>query len=282
MSGLDHYRAVAVLYVLCVTAAHAHSVTAWKPPVPGVHEVFHASFVDHAYPGHTHDTWTVLVVDDGDIRYDLDRRLHGSVTTVTTVLPPHVVHDGRAGPSGRFRKKVLYLDDRYLGEDLIGHAVDAPTIIDRRLRGALDVVHRQLAAGDDALTIETRMVFIAERLRERLVGRPAERPRNSDDVAARARDVLDASAPAAVTLADLGARLHVDPAHLVRSFSRRFGVPPHAYLIGRRVDAARRQLLEGRPAGTVAAELGFYDQAHLARHFKRHVGTTPGRFARAR
>jgi AraC-like DNA-binding protein len=270
------------LYVLCVTAADAQSVVAWKPPVPGVHEVFHAAFVDHAYPGHTHDTWTVLVVDDGDIRYDLDRRRHGSVSSVTTVLPPHVVHDGRAGPSGRFRKKVLYLDDRYLGDDLIGHAVDAPTIVDRHLRAALDVLHRQLAAGDDALAIETRLVFVAERLRGRLVGRPAERPGHSDDVAARARDVLDASAPAPITLADLGARLDADPAHVVRSFSRRFGIPPHAYLIGRRIDAARRQLLQGRPAGAVAADLGFYDQAHLARHFKRHVGTTPGRFARSR
>jgi AraC-like DNA-binding protein len=29
----------------------------------------------------------------------------------------------------------------------------------------------------------------------------------------------------------------------------------------------------------VAIAAGFYDQAHLTRHFKRHVGTTPGRFA---
>jgi AraC-like DNA-binding protein len=270
------------LYVLCVTAQHAQSIMAWKPPVPGVQEVFHAAFVDHAYPGHTHDTWTVLVVDDGDIRYDLDRRHHGSVTAVTTVLPPHVVHDGRAGASGHFRKKVLYLDDRYLGDDLIGRAVDAPTIIDRRLRGALDVLHRDLTALDDPLAAETRLAFVAERLRDRLAGRPAERPRTSDDVATRARDLVDASAPARVTLDDLGARLHVDPAHLVRSFTRRFGIAPHAYLIGRRIDAARRQLLDGRPAGEVAADLGFYDQAHMARHFKRHVGTTPGRFARTR
>jgi AraC-like DNA-binding protein len=30
----------------------------------------------------------------------------------------------------------------------------------------------------------------------------------------------------------------------------------------------------------VAADLGFYDQAHFTRHFKRHVAVTPARFAR--
>jgi hypothetical protein len=31
-------------------------VRAWKPMVAGVHEVFHARFVDYAYPPHVHDT----------------------------------------------------------------------------------------------------------------------------------------------------------------------------------------------------------------------------------
>jgi hypothetical protein len=42
-------------------------VRAWHPEVPGIDEVFHARFVDHAYPPHTHSTWTLLVVDDGAV-----------------------------------------------------------------------------------------------------------------------------------------------------------------------------------------------------------------------
>jgi AraC-like DNA-binding protein len=37
-------------------------------------------------------------------------------------------------------------------------------------------------------------------------------------------------------------------------------------------------LLEGEPIADVAVAVGFHDQAHLTRHFRRHVGTTPGRF----
>ncbi|MEV6212961.1 helix-turn-helix transcriptional regulator, partial [Kitasatospora sp. NPDC051914] len=68
--------------------------------------------------------------------------------------------------------------------------------------------------------------------------------------------------------------------HLVRAFSAAFGIAPHQYVMSRRVDLARRLLLGGRPPGEVATADGFYDQSHLTRHFKRVLGTTPGRYAR--
>jgi hypothetical protein len=68
----------AVLYDLCIVASTPEWVRAWKPAVPGIHEVFHARFVDHAYPPHTHDAWTVFIVDEGAIRYDIERRHRGA------------------------------------------------------------------------------------------------------------------------------------------------------------------------------------------------------------
>lgn len=76
--------------------------------------------------------------------------------------------------------------------------------------------------------------------------------------------------------------MHAHPAHLVRAFSGAYGIAPHQYLMSRRVDRARRLLLEGRPPGEVASATGFYDQSHLTRHFKKLVGVTPGRYARSR
>ena len=73
--------------------------------------------------------------------------------------------------------------------------------------------------------------------------------------------------------------LHAHPTHLVRAFSAEFGLPPHRYLTGRRVDLARRLVLGGMPAAEVAGVAGFHDQSHLTRHFRRVTGTTPGRFA---
>jgi AraC-like DNA-binding protein len=74
--------------------------------------------------------------------------------------------------------------------------------------------------------------------------------------------------------------VHAHPAHLVRAFSGAYGIAPHQYLMSRRVDRARRLLLDGRPPGEVATVTGFYDQSHLTRHFRKLVGVTPGRYTR--
>jgi hypothetical protein len=107
------------LYVLCVdrpARSQATLPTAWRPSVAGISEVFHAHFVDHVYPVHTHSAWTLLIVDDGGIRFDLDRHHHGAAGSTVTVLPPDVPHDGRSATHGGFRKRVLYLERSVLGE----------------------------------------------------------------------------------------------------------------------------------------------------------------------
>lgn len=270
-------------------------VDAWDPHVPGVREVFHARFLEHAYPRHTHQAWTVLIVDDGAVRYALDRHEHGSIGTTVTVLPPHVVHDGRAATSRGFAKRVVYLDPEVVGEHLIGRAVDRPTIGDPALIRSVRALHGALRRPADALEAETRVAFVAERLAAHLTGRPGDLPDivrsrsrrrrapagpGGSDLASALRDLLDADLFAPLTLRTLAGQIGASPTHLVRSFAARFGMPPHAYLVGRRVEAARRLLLDGHAPAEVAVSAGFHDQAHLTRHFRRHVGTTPGRYRR--
>jgi AraC-like DNA-binding protein len=273
-----------VLYVLRVASATqpVEHVRAWQPSLPGVREVFHARFVEHRYPPHTHDTWTVVIVDRGSIRYGVDRFEHGAGLGSVTVLPPHVTHDGRAGnPDVGFRKRVLYLDEGLLSRELIGHAVDHPRHDDPGLHRTLARVHDALQAGDDLLAGEGGLAVAVERLVQRLSPNQAGPPHPHDlGLADRLRQFLDAHCFEPVTLAAAARALQGSTTHLVRSFSRAFGVSPHAYVVGRRIDEARHRLLEGEPPALVAAIVGFHDQAHLTRHFRRHVGTTPGRYAR--
>ncbi|MHA6625210.1 AraC family transcriptional regulator [Pseudonocardia sichuanensis] len=252
------------------------AVRAWAPGVPGIVEVFHARFTDHAYPEHAHDTWTLLVVDEGAIRYDLDRHEHGALRSAVTLLPPHVAHTGRAASSQGFRKRVLYLDGEVLDERLIGAAVDSPSVSDTLLRTRIHQLHQALASAGADLEAESRLALIGDRIRTHLHA-PAAEPA-PDGLAADLRNLLDAHTVEGLTLREAAAVLHAHPAHLVRRFTRAFGLPPHRYLTGRRVESARRLLLEGVPPATVAVAVGFHDQAHLHRHFTRLVGTTPGRF----
>jgi AraC-like DNA-binding protein len=256
------------------------TVVAWSPPVPGIAEVFHAHIVDWSYPRHCHDSWAVLLVDDGAITYDLDARRNQATPRSVTVIPPGVVHDGRPAPGANgFHKRELYLDPDFLPADLIGPAVDRTNLIDEPLAGALSALHHSLAAGNEVLDAEGRLMLIADRLVDAFAGY-AGRPRPVEPTVAHTlRELLDEHVVSGVTLAACAAELGRSRGHLVRSFTREFGISPHAYLLARRIDLARRRLLLGVPPSRVATETGFHDQAHLTRHFRRHLTTTPARFA---
>jgi transcriptional regulator GlxA family with amidase domain len=62
------------------------------------------------------------------------------------------------------------------------------------------------------------------------------------------------------------------------AFRREIGMPPYRYLSHLRIRVAKELLEKGMPAALVAAEAGFFDQAHMYRHFKRVCGITPGQY----
>lgn len=253
-------------------------VRAWRPELPGVSEVLHAHFTEHSYPAHVHDQWTVLLVDTGGVDYTLDRSRRQAVPGQVTVLPPHVTHDGRSASPGGFDKRVLYVDERWLPARLTGAAVAAPSLADATLARAVSALHATLSGPGDRLEAETRLALVAERITAHLDRRHTPRDGRDAGLARRARDRLDAEDPPPLT--DLARDLGTHPSHLVRAFRHEYGLPPHRYLVGRRLDRARRLLLDGLPIAEVAAAAGFHDQPHLTRHFRALLGTTPAAFRR--
>ncbi|MBT2453065.1 AraC family transcriptional regulator [Streptomyces sp. ISL-43] len=259
-------------------------ISAWRPSVAGIAEVFHAHFTDHAYPVHTHDTWDLMILDAGSVDFGVDRRRHGAAGTGTLVLlPPGVPHDGKTINRSGFRKRVLYLDTRVLPERLAGAAVDGPVHGDGLLRHRIHQLHEALAGPGDEFEAESRLALVRERLLFHLNAAQVTAPgREAGRTAAALRDLLDARIPTGVTLNEAASILHAHPTHLIRCFKQTYGLPPHVYLTGRRIDRARRLLLAGRRPADVATTVGFYDQAHLNRHFTRHLSVTPARYAASR
>lgn len=249
-----------------------------RPGITGVAEVLHARFTSHAYPLHVHDTWTLLLVDEGAVRYDLDRRPHDTGTLVT-LLPPHVPHDGRAATVAGFRKRVLYLEPDALPAAAAGRVARDPELPDVRLTRAVRELHRALADPAEPFEAASRAALLLERVGAHLLRRPLP-PHRDAPLARRLRRLLDEHVVDGIALDAAAADLGVSPAHLVRTFTREVGMPPHAYLTARRVDLARRSLLRGHRPADVAVLAGFHDQSHLTRHFRRVLGTTPGRFTR--
>jgi AraC-like DNA-binding protein len=86
-----------------------------------------------------------------------------------------------------------------------------------------------------------------------------------------------------ILVANLSELIHLSEAHFSRAFRLAYGVPPHAYIVRRRLELAAQLMLAGRePLSEIALRCGFHDQAHLSKQFRQLTGETPAAWRRLR
>jgi len=92
----------------------------------------------------------------------------------------------------------------------------------------------------------------------------------------RAKDRMDAASAEAWPIARLAQVSGVSEAHFARSFKQAFGVPPHRYLLTRRIERAVALLREtDRPVTDIAYETGWASLGTFGRIFRDVTGDTP-------
>jgi AraC-like DNA-binding protein len=236
-----------------------------------------------------HDELTIACVDRGAARFALESRHHVASAGSVFVIPPQAVHTGEPAILTGYSYRVLYLDPSWLaahaGRARLGYhwrAADA-VLHHHALARALDHVHNLIAAPAAALEQGEALAAVVQILDDaiRSSGATGATSAACEPAAVRrARDFLHARWRDDFSLADLASAVGLSPFYLVRSFRAHVGVPPFAYRRALRVDAARKLLQAGEPPARVALLCGFYDHAHLARHFKLATGVPPSRYAR--
>jgi AraC-like DNA-binding protein len=204
------------------------------------------------------------------------------------VLEPDAVHTGMAAVPEGWTYKVLYLDPEVFGAwaDGRGSTPRASRWVvfrDRALRDRLVRAHAAFAAGEVGVGLEVPVVEAVAGLYPHLKPFPHASRRHRAEHAAvrRAAALLRERWNQKVSLNELSDAAGLSRFELVRRFREQNGVTPHAFQTNLRIDEARRRLATGVAPAAVAAECGFADQPHLNRVFKRAVGVSPGRYARA-
>ena len=97
----------------------------------------------------------------------------------------------------------------------------------------------------------------------------------------RAKEMITANL-GGILLKELARECRLSMSHFSRAFHRSVGMPPHRWLMKRRIEVAKEKLHDGRMSLTdVAAACGFSDQSHLTRVFRQTVGISPGAWRRA-
>jgi len=256
-------------------------------PAPGIERLV-AHFAGHAYDPHRHETYAVGVTLSGTQAFRYRGADRASSAGQIMVLHPDEQHDGHAAAPEGFSYRMLYVEPALIRAALDAEFADAaalpfvaePVSQDRAIAAVLREAFAGFPTVFDALAADATIAGLADALagRDRL-RRKSRRsaPRRALD---RVRQLLDAEYARPLDSGDLERSADLDRFSLARGFRDAFGTAPHRYLIARRVAAARRLIAGGATLAEVAGACGFADQSHLNRHFKAHIGVTPGRYAR--
>jgi AraC-like DNA-binding protein len=254
-------------------------------------ESIRAHFRGHAYDPHWHDCFLVGVTEQGVQQFNCRRVRHRSTPGHVFLLEPGEIHDGHAPTEDGFTYSMLYLDPHWLERELHALFEEAPADSqpgfadtlshDPHLSTAIVQAFHVLHDGDLRIVRQTALDGLLASLTRHLDWRKRQDfdPR-LPLVAQVARDYLHAHTYEDIGLDDLAQACGIDRFRLTRAFKAAFGLAPHAYLIQLRLAKARQLLARGETPAQVASVLGFADQSHLGRWFRRAYQLTPADYRR--
>lgn len=237
----------------------------------------------HAFGRHTHDEFGIGLIERGAQKSASGRGLVEAGAGDLITVNPGEVHDGKPFDASGRRWRMLYVAPARLldaASDIApGRAFEftAPVIRDRQLASRLQALFGAATTEGDTLQAESALLTLIAGLVQPVL---RERLALSAGVAA-ARERIDDDPSAAPTLAALAEQAGLSRYQFLRAFTRLTGLPPHAYLLQRRVQHARRLVRSGMPLADAAMASGFADQSHMTRCFVRSLGLTPGALGRA-
>lgn len=250
---------------------------------------------DHVFPNHAHDGYYVVGCMLRGAAWCFGPQREEEVVSegLYCAFNPSQVHSGVPIGGRKTTYRMIYIPEEAMLQAArecregsvavpeftapLARVADGPALIERASRGAAD--------GTDALETETALLEFVAAMAS-VPGFLATGRSAPDSAAAlrghpglrRAAELLASEPARRIDLDELAAEAGLSKYHLIRSFKRAFGVPPHTYRTQARVEAAKLLVAAGLPFTEVALEAGFSDQSHFHRSFKTFVGLTPGRY----
>jgi AraC-like DNA-binding protein len=257
----------------------------WRTPEFGSAEFLRGAFADYSYDPHTHDAACLALITHGAIRI----RIRGDEFVARAgdifAIDAGGVHAGWPIDVKGWKQRTLYVGLDQLARDIADGAgsLRPPALARSLIRDAeLSAIFLQMHClaerrSPPLLREERYIAFIARLFAHHIREAPLPLPpRREHPAVRRAIDFLEDHLEEPLRLADIARATGLPPYRAYRAFVRTVGMPPHAYQRQARVRRAAALIRRGEHLSEVAAAMGFADQAHMTRLFRRMMGVTPG------
>lgn len=252
---------------------------------PGLELISRGRHVHH-YHHHLHDPLEITWVLSGSADVTYCNHTWDVDGGDAFLIAPRELHAGGSRRDALFSFVSLHVPEKILPAIAACRGLDLATLprvaTRTSVRPLLDTLVRKLqeatSPGEQIRALaDTLTGYLATDAGATLMPRPDV---ESHRAVRRIRLILDRAYETEVHVAELADAVHLHERYLISLFKTITGIPPHQYLIARRLEQARLMVGACLPLSAVAAATGFTDQSHLTRHFKRTFGVTPGAYQR--
>lgn len=240
---------------------------------------------------HFHGTFSVGVVEQGIGNFHYHRKNEVIGTGDIVLINPGEVHACNPESDIEWAYKMFFIDNALIqktADELLGTTSEdlifKPALVkNRSLSRSLHTLYSSILQSDTTLEKDFLILDILSQLILRYSShRPLlQLPRRAFKGTQKAYEYLMDHLPENISLHDLASVSGLSRYHLLRVFQRRFGLPPHAFQIQKRITKAKKQLAQNIPPAQIAYDLGFTDQSHFTKRFKSIVGATPSQYQHA-
>ncbi len=235
------------------------------------------------YGAHSHDEFSFGLILDGQANYQNRQVIHQIAKGDVVTINPDDVHSCNP-TSSTWSYNMLFVEPNSLGNiqhDILEIApnkyvpflrdVERKPSIKKAFIELFDSLYRPSSS---PLHAESCLYQFVEECFEKPIGKVEPSvlccPRIS-----LVRDKLCDQIDVPHQLEDLSNEVGLTRFQLLKAFKNRYGMPPYAYLMDEKIKRSKTMLKSGQSLSEVALTLGFSDQAHFQRHFKKKLAVTP-------
>lgn len=259
------------------------------PEIGGV-QLLHAAYKNHQFSPHYHEGHVIGVIEKGCLGFDYRGERIVAGCGDINVADPGEVHNGFCVNDSGWQYRMFYLTPGQLdrmAHEAAGRKTATPffrkgVIRDPLFAQGIHRLHQDIENADISLLEKEsrfRLLLSSFIIRHAESDVKAVQPGSEKIAVKRVKAYIRQHYSKGISLSDLSCEAGLSPYYLLRVFSKQTGMTPHAYLNHVRVLKARQLIESHVPLADTALTVGFCDQSHLNRIFKKIYGITPGQYA---
>ncbi len=244
-----------------------------------------ASQSSACYNAHSHDEFSFGIIEQGHALYRNRNRTHQIGAGDIVTINPADVHSCNP-EAGLWSYNMLFVDTEQMGvwqQDVLSTETGktgldyAPFNADLERNTQIKQRYQSLfsALKNDASLLEVQSRFFDFLHVSLAKGEPSKVASAPSGAIKRVKEKLLDQIALNHELEALSHEAGMSRYQLLRAFKHQYGLPPHAYLMDEKIKRAKVMLKSGQEIAQVAYDLGFTDQAHFQKHFKKRIAVTP-------